>query len=79
LLPRQNERDLDDIAPELLKEIEVHLVDNVEDALKIALEDKAVEPIASPNGYHDTAPVAAESSTNGNGTKSRTRKKVAKE
>jgi ATP-dependent Lon protease len=37
LLPRRNERDLEDIPPEVLKEMELIFVDTVDDVLRLAL------------------------------------------
>ncbi len=69
ILPALNERDLDDLPPELRKELEYILVDNIDQVLEQALE-KPGEPHSgaeiSPNGYH--AP-------NGTSTVKKSRKK----
>ena len=42
LLPQHNEKDLPDIPREILDEFSIHLVDNMDDVLKIALTEKPV-------------------------------------
>lgn len=76
LLPAQNERDLDDLTADLLKEIEVILVDNIDKALEVALvsQDEAVKP--GTNGYHELESVVEVENTNG--TEKAKRKKAAK-
>ena len=39
ILPKKNDKDLDDVPADLRNEIKVHFVNNVEQALKLALED----------------------------------------
>jgi len=39
ILPRRNERDLEDIQPEVRKELEMIFVDTVDDVIKAALRD----------------------------------------
>ncbi len=46
ILPRRNERDLEDIAPELRKELEFVFVDTVDEVLNTALRDGGVSPAA---------------------------------
>lgn len=40
ILPKKNEQDLEDVPEDLQKEITVHFVTNVEEALNLALEDE---------------------------------------
>ncbi len=71
ILPAMNERDLDDLPPELRQELEFVLVDNVEKVLDIALSKVSDAPLSaevSTNGYHP----------NGTG-KAKSRKKSAQE
>ena len=42
LLPRDNEKDLPDIPRDILDEFSIHLVENMDDVLKIALTEKPV-------------------------------------
>jgi ATP-dependent Lon protease len=44
ILPRRNERDLEDIPPEVRKELEMHFVDTVDEVLKFALLDHIANP-----------------------------------
>jgi ATP-dependent Lon protease len=44
ILPRRNERDLEDIAPELRKELEFVFVDTVDEVLSHALRDGVLPP-----------------------------------
>jgi ATP-dependent Lon protease len=37
ILPRENERDLDDVPAEIKNELKFHLVDNLDEALKLTL------------------------------------------
>jgi len=46
LLPRRNERDLEDVAPAVLKELEFVFVDTVDEVLAHALTDVVVAPVA---------------------------------
>ncbi|HEY2105172.1 MAG TPA: endopeptidase La [Candidatus Binataceae bacterium] len=48
ILPRRNERDLDDIAPELRQELEFVFVDTVDEVLSTALRDGAVARTGEP-------------------------------
>ena len=41
LLPKRNEGDLDDVPKAVLEELTVHLVDDVRDVVRIALEAEA--------------------------------------
>jgi ATP-dependent Lon protease len=51
ILPRRNERDIDDIPAELRSEIEFVLVDRVDEVLKTALKPQPVEPpVEEPRG-----------------------------
>jgi ATP-dependent Lon protease len=47
LLPKRNEGDLDDVPKAVLDELTVHLVDNVRDVVRIALEAEVDEAIAA--------------------------------
>lgn len=40
ILPKKNEQDLEDVPEDLQKEITVHFVENVEEAINLALEDE---------------------------------------
>jgi ATP-dependent Lon protease len=44
ILPRRNERDLEDIPPEVRKELEMHFVDTVDEVLQFALQDHVANP-----------------------------------
>ena len=81
ILPALNERDLDDLPPELRNELQYSLVDNIDQVLAIALEKPGEPHIAvdSPsndkgddhtNGYHPVGENGA--------TKPKSRKKVAR-
>ena len=63
ILPRRNERDLEDIQPEVRKELEMIFVDTVDEVIRHALRDgAAVQPAAEPAPAPDgqpPAPVAA--------------------
>jgi ATP-dependent Lon protease len=61
ILPRRNERDLDDIPPELRSELTFVLADRVEEVLEAALEPQASEPPVEPaNGQPDQRPIHEE-------------------
>jgi ATP-dependent Lon protease len=55
ILPRRNERDLEDIAPELREELEFVFVDTVEEALSHALRDGT---IAQPGEHGEQTPAS---------------------
>jgi ATP-dependent Lon protease len=44
ILPRRNERDLEDIPPEVRQELEMHFVDTVDEVLQFALRDSVANP-----------------------------------
>ena len=50
ILPRRNESDLEDIAPELRQELEFVFVDTVDEVLSHALRDGAIAPAAEHGG-----------------------------
>jgi len=50
ILPRRNESDLEDIAPELRQELEFVFVDTVDEVLAHALRDGAIAPAAEHGG-----------------------------
>jgi ATP-dependent Lon protease len=56
ILPRRNERDLEDIAPELRQELEFVFVDTVEEVLAHALRDGE---IAQPGKREEEVPATA--------------------
>jgi ATP-dependent Lon protease len=56
ILPRRNERDLEDIAPELRQELEFVFVDTVEEVLAHALRDGE---IAQPGKREEEVPAIA--------------------
>ena len=63
ILPRRNERDLEDIQPEVRKELEMIFVDTVDEVIRHALRDGAAvqlaaEPAPAPDGQ-PPAPAAA--------------------
>ncbi len=66
ILPHQNERDLDDLPPELRNELEFFLVDSIEQVLEIALE-KPGEPHVGAAIDTDIATATVSPSTNGTG------------
>jgi ATP-dependent Lon protease len=55
VLPRENEKDLDDLPEEIRNVLETHLVDDVDEVVRLALEGS---PVATP-----PKPVAAETGT----------------
>jgi ATP-dependent Lon protease len=64
ILPRRNERDLEDIQPEVRKELEMIFVDTVDEVIRHALRDgdavqAAVEPVPAPAAEPAPAPAAA--------------------
>jgi len=59
ILPRRNERDLEDIQPEVRKELEMIFVDTVDEVIRHALRDgAAVQPAAEPAPAPDGQPPA---------------------
>ncbi len=50
ILPRRNERDLDEIPEDLRRELEFVLVDRVDEVLEAALRPEVVEPPVAPAG-----------------------------
>jgi ATP-dependent Lon protease len=44
ILPKENEKDLDEIAPEVREVLEVHLVESMDEVLSIALEAELASP-----------------------------------
>ncbi|NLV32072.1 MAG: endopeptidase La [Acidobacteria bacterium] len=48
LLPKENEKDLEDLPPEILEALEVHLVETMDEVLEMALERKPVPSQVTP-------------------------------
>ncbi len=72
ILPALNERDLDDLPPELREEMKFFMVDSIDQVLEIALEKPGLEAgtvEAGVNGFHDNGHEAV---------KPKSRKKLAK-
>lgn len=66
ILPRRNERDLDDIPPELRNELSFVLVDRVEEVLEAALEPQPSEPPVEPaDGQQSDGPPIREAINEG--------------
>jgi ATP-dependent Lon protease len=55
LLPRENEKDLDEIPAEIRDVMEAHLVDSMDDVLRVAI-GREVAPLVEPQGSLDEAP-----------------------
>jgi ATP-dependent Lon protease len=51
ILPRENEKDLTDIPQEIQKQLEFHLVETMDEVLKIALEREIPSPSTLKEGY----------------------------
>jgi ATP-dependent Lon protease len=47
ILPRENEKDLEEVAPEVRDLLQIHLVDSMDDVLRLALEGELASPPAS--------------------------------
>ena len=49
MMPRENERDLDDIPAEVRNELKFHFVEHLDEALKLTLvpDEKAAKPVAA--------------------------------
>jgi ATP-dependent Lon protease len=59
ILPRRNERDLEDIQPEVRKELEMIFVDTVDEVIRHALRDgEAVKAAAQPTAEAAPTPAA---------------------
>ena len=58
ILPRENEKDLDDLPEEIRNVMEFHLVDDVDEVVRLALENApvAAPPKAAPGRDGDDAP-----------------------
>ncbi len=64
ILPRRNERDLEDIQPEVRKELEMIFVDTVDEVIRHALRDgDAVQAAAAPVPAAEAAPTPAAAPT----------------
>jgi len=59
ILPKKNERDLDDLPDEVLKSMAFIAVERAEEALKAAFEPELVEHLDLPGGSADPHPVDA--------------------
>ncbi len=51
ILPRENEKDLTEIPQEIQKQLEFHLVETMDEVLKIALEREIPPPSTLKEGY----------------------------
>ncbi len=64
ILPRENEKDLEDIPEEVREVLEIHLVDSMDDVLRLALEGK-ITPLPQTDGK--LAEASKESSSGSDG------------
>jgi ATP-dependent Lon protease len=46
ILPKENEKDLDDIPPEVVEKLTIHFVDSMDEVLRLALEG-AITPLTA--------------------------------
>ena len=58
ILPRQNERDLDDVPESVREELSIHFVEDMREVMALALEEGVVEPAPSSPGGRDAPMVA---------------------
>jgi ATP-dependent Lon protease len=55
ILPRENEKDLEEIPQHVRRDLDIHFVENMEQVLKVALQDGVREPAHSATGQVEAA------------------------